>query len=69
MLTVLMTIHGIGVGASFCFVYLMEALGGSFGTAFGLPSKKTPVWKIALGSLVWELVLVHEGIKSLNTAK
>jgi hypothetical protein len=69
MLTALLMLHGIGVGASFVFYMVNDQLSAGVGSAFGWGGSTTPLWKIALGSLVWEGVLVYAFLIEPHTRK
>jgi hypothetical protein len=59
MITILLILHGIGVGASFVFYVINDQLSAGVGSAFGWGGRTTPFWQVVLGSLVWEGVLAY----------
>lgn len=59
MLTVLLTLHGIGAGASFVYYVMNDQFSAAYGRASGWGGSTTPLWKVALGAAVWEGVLAY----------
>ena len=59
MLTVILTLHGIGAGACLVFYVMNDQMSAAYGRATGWGGGTTPIWKVALGALVWEPVLAY----------
>lgn len=69
MLTTLLVIHGIGMGAAFVFILGSSLMSAAVGGAFGWGGRSAPLWQIVLGSLFWEIPVAVASFQYLMRRK